>query len=198
MSKVISIRFPESSYDVIEKIKKYAKDNDLSFNSAVIELAEKSIETKSVEKSVEKSVDMTNRELLKWMNENLTKKDTRKVKDYSYIDALLDEFYATYENDRGREFLGKYTAKDRAAMGKLLKKHKDKNPQNNSEQTLLAIRKFFESCAKIRDPFMYDKLSVSYIDSNLNSVINQINSNHGKTAKRKVSESDIARIVSGK
>jgi hypothetical protein len=189
MKTTFTVRVPKDKPKLIDHINKVAGEQNTSFNAAIIFLIEKGL---SIDADPDQDISRELKEIKQLLQQKTKKPVVRK---WEYIDELLDQFYDAFQSDRGQEYMMKYSAKDRAAMGKLLNEHKKKNPGMDSSQVLASFRGFFRRCVEIRDSFHYHNMSVPIIHSRLTQIINLINTNDGKTRPNQISERDIKGIV---
>lgn len=111
-------------------------------------------------------------------------------KQNNFYDDMLEVFSSLYESSRGIEYI--VQGKDRKALGMLINKYKKKNPEKTTEEARTDFENFFASCLSIKDSFYRENMSIPLINSKINEIRIILNKN-GRT--RKVSDSDIARIV---
>ena len=113
-------------------------------------------------------------------------------KSGDFIDEIIEMFvmaHGSYEIiNRGQE---------RQAAGKLLNKYKEKHPAATSEEVLVGLRKYFDSCLNINDDWLRMNMSLPIIISKFNQ-INKILKNGGIKKSRGASDIDIAELYASK
>jgi hypothetical protein len=98
-------------------------------------------------------------------------KDKEKVKDY--IDRIVEQFAEAHGD---YEIVNR--PKEREFAGKLLKIHKSKYPDMDSDETLKSLREYFNACVNINDTWLHDNMSLSIIINKFNEINNILK--HGK------------------
>lgn len=83
----------------------------------------------------------------------------------NFIDKII-EVYAEVFPDT----VNAYSGKNKSAVGGLLKTWKDTHPDQNSEDTLNALRDFFERCKSIPNEWYKNNMSLSIIDSKFTEI----------------------------
>jgi len=85
-----------------------------------------------------------------------------------FIDSILEIFCKEYEKAREMEFVIIDRGKERKSIGTLLAQYKSKNPEKKSAETILDFTNLFANCMKVKDNFLYDNISPTWIRSYLN------------------------------
>jgi hypothetical protein len=113
-----------------------------------------------------------------------------------FVLKLLEQFQESYLDYMGLDYDVVNAGKDRAAIGKLLKIFKEKNPDQTSEQTIEGFRKFFDMCMQIDDDWIRSNMSPSIVLSKLNEIKNKIqNGTKRKTGKSGATDAEIATVI---
>lgn len=87
-----------------------------------------------------------------------------------FIEILLNDFCDVYKKNRNSEFDLTAKAKERSAIGKLLKLYKQKNPNDNLETTRIKFIGIYDKCITIKDNWIYENMSPSIILSKWNTI----------------------------
>ena len=91
-------------------------------------------------------------------------------KSPDFINQILLIFQDEYFKSRNQQFELVTPGKERSAIGKLLKIHKEKNADKSSAETLQDFRDMFSILLKIRDKWHYEKMSPAHIAANFNQL----------------------------
>lgn len=112
-----------------------------------------------------------------------------KPRNYEFIDSIIDLFVRAHGS---YEILN--IGKERAAAGRILRLYKEKNPATTTEETIAAMRHYFDLCVNINDPWLKTNMSLSIIVSKFNE-INNILRNGGTKKNNGATAGEIAAAV---
>jgi hypothetical protein len=86
--------------------------------------------------------------------------------------------------------------KERAAVGKLLKLHREMYPDQDSTTTIQNLRVFFDACNLINDPWLQENMSLSIIVSKFNEINKKLrNGNQRPSSKGGATDAELAAVV---
>lgn len=102
------------------------------------------------------------------VNKPEPEKPSLEKKDY--INSIIQEFLSVFPN-----YKILIPGKESSMAGKLLAVWKKDYPDLNSDETLLSLRNFFERCRNIDDKWLRDKMSLTTMVTEYNSIINKLN-----------------------
>ena len=128
-------------------------------------------------------------------NKNIKKEKkvrSKPIKSADFIDQIIDQFIQAHGS---YEVLS--IGKERSAAGKLLKKYKEKYPAATSEETLTAMRQYFNLCVKINDDWLRTNMSLPTIIDKFNQ-INTILRNGGIKKPAGATDAELADIYARK
>ena len=91
-----------------------------------------------------------------------------------FIDLIINTFSEEYEKVNKTPYVTISKGKERAAAGKILKLHKEKQPDMTSDETIVSLRTYFRACVKIPDKWHHEKMSLSHLVSNFNEINNKL------------------------
>lgn len=116
-------------------------------------------------------------------------------KQLNFLDQILQAFKNEYFAAFGIEYIITNKGKENAAISKLLKMAKEKNPQATSDEMLNSFISYFRRCMAIEDQWIRDHVSPTIILSKFNEINKIIK--HGKSTSRNaaISFSEIEAIV---
>jgi predicted phage replisome organizer len=100
----------------------------------------------------------------------------------NFIQQIVGIFQEEYLSIRTAEYV--VLGKDMKAAGQLLKHYKTKNPQSNSERTLLDFRTFFRECLNIKDNWYHDNMTPSMILSKMNEIRQILRNRNGRNTEQ--------------
>jgi len=86
-------------------------------------------------------------------------------------------------------------AKERAAMGKILQTYKTKYPDADSDQTLLALRAYFEAVVEVPDDWLQKNMSPSILVSKFNEINNILKNAKNRRNSKGATDRELADIV---
>lgn len=112
-----------------------------------------------------------------------------KSRNYEFIDSIINLFVQAHGS---YEILNK--GKERAAAGRILRAYKDKNPTATTEETIEAMKHYFELCVNINEPWLKANMSLPIIVSKFNE-INNILRNGGIKKNSGATTGEIAAAV---
>ena len=119
------------------------------------------------------------------------KEKSKPDKPADFIDQIINEFVQAHG-----DYIIVNRGKERAAAGKLSSIYKERCPEADTEETLKALRQYFNGCIKIEDPWLRDNMSLSLIISKFNE-INKILKN-GKSKGIGVTDAELAELIANK
>lgn len=109
-----------------------------------------------------------------------------------FVENIIEIFADTYYRYKQIKYIK--SAKDRSAVGKLLRVYRRENPRKTSEEALMDFKRFFEQCMQIKDKWYADNISLPIINSKINEIRSIIRGyKNGKESS--VSDQELARIV---
>lgn len=125
-----------------------------------------------------------------YKEEKKVKKERSKPsKSADFIDQIIEQFVQAH---------GSYevvsVGKERAAAGRLLNIYKEKNPAATSEETIAALRYYFDQCVNINDAWLKSNMSLPIIIDKFNQ-INTILRNGGIKKNSGATTGEIAAAV---
>ncbi len=116
------------------------------------------------------------------VNENKNENKNVKGNNNDFIEQILARFKDAYFESFNEEYIVTNLGKERSAIGKLLKLHKEKNPDMNGEETLESFYVTFKKITTIKDKFLIDNYSPSIILNQLNKITKHFkNKNYEQT-----------------
>ena len=117
---------------------------------------------------------------------------SKPSKSADFIDQIIDQFVQAH---------GSYevvsVGKERAAAGRLLNIYKEKNPAATSEETIAALRHYFDQCVNINDAWLKSHMSLPIIIDKFNQ-INTILRNGGIKKSTGVTDAELAELYARK
>lgn len=117
-------------------------------------------------------------------------------KDYSFIDSIIKEFTESYFSVKNMPYEVITIGKERKAAGTIIKMHRRKFPGYSSEQSLKALRLYFDTCNGIDDKWLSNNMSLSIIVDKFNEINNLIiNGNKRKTNQPATSDRELAELT---
>ena len=155
---------------------------------------------------LQEGIDLTSIRGLKDLKEGVKDKDKDKDKGYSiikggvggkdFIDEVIDCFAQEFLLINRVEYVITNTGKERSAAGKLLKLHKDKNPNMGSKETIESLHDYFKMCISIDDNWLRDNMSIPIIINKFNEINNKLrNGNKRSKSGSGVTDEQLARII---
>ena len=125
-------------------------------------------------------------------NVNVKEEYKEANKSPDFIDQILDCFIQEHGS---YEVMNK--GKERAAIGKILAKYKQKYPAASSEETLHGLREYFRLCVNIPDIWLMNNMSPSIMVSKFNE-INKILRNGTNKKTGGVTNEQLAELLAEK
>ncbi|MBK8947181.1 MAG: replication protein [Ignavibacteriae bacterium] len=187
LSAVVKLKIIKSSNDGLgsKNFLSFNKDFDtwttkenLSSNDEKL-LSKNLVDIKeNLSSTTKKNLSGSTKENLRHKRNKENIKETFKEKDY--IDKIIDVFAEKYFESRGINYFK--IAKDRKAVGGLLKKV-DTNKNLNSEETLKQLKNFFFQCCLIPDQWYRENMSLTLINSKFNEIRSIIRRGNGTYSK---------------
>ena len=149
----------------------------------------KTKQTKQLVKNRSKTKQNEHDTVIVTVNDNV-KEDIKKPDEPAdFIQQVLDCFIQQHGS---YEVMNK--GKERAAIGKILSKYKEKYPAANSEETLHGLKEYFRLCVNIPDIWLMNNMSPSIIVSKFNE-INKILKNGSNKKSSGASNEAIRQII---
>lgn len=113
----------------------------------------------------------------------------------NFLNEIITQFTEAYESYRGTPYVVVAKGKESAMASKLLVAYKVACPNLNSGETLIGMRKYFDLCVQIKDPWLYDNMSLSIIVNKYNE-INTIlrNGNQQRNSKGGATRAELDRL----
>jgi len=116
-----------------------------------------------------------------------------------FIGKIIDVFAEEYEFINQIQYAQMTKGKERAAAGKILKLHKNKNPNMTSDETLESLKLYFKRCVSIQDDWLRTNMSLSIIVSKFNEINNKLKNGSKRTVNGNgVTDAELAGIVASK
>jgi hypothetical protein len=97
----------------------------------------------------------------------------------NFIDKIIEVYVESFPDT-----VNAYSGKNKSAVGGLLKNWKEAHPDQNSEDTLVSLREFFERCKTIPDKWYSQNMSLSLIDSKFTEIGRILNNPKRKHLER--------------
>jgi len=116
-----------------------------------------------------------------------------------FINQIIQTFGNEFTAINDLDYVVTNSGKERSAASKILKLHKEKNPQMDSAQTLESLRTYFKACVTINDEWLRSNMSLPIIVSKFNEINNKLkNGSKRKANGSGVTDAELAGIISGK
>lgn len=113
-----------------------------------------------------------------------------------FISSIISLFAEEYKTENQIEYTQIAKEKERSAAAKILKVHKQENPEMDSEQTLESLRLFFRACVSINDNWHHTKMSLPHIVSQFNEIKNTLKNGNKKSIG--VTDRDLGLMIAKK
>lgn len=110
------------------------------------------------------------------------RKGKNKNKSYEFIDNIINIFAINYNESRQFEYEMPSIGRERKAVGSLIKSYRAKNKDATSDKLIEDFKTTFTLCLNIKDNYIYQNMSLTYISLNLNKLKIILNAN--KSNKR--------------
>lgn len=108
-----------------------------------------------------------------------------------FIEKIIQEFLSVFP-----DYVITNSGQERTMAAKLVNIYKKKYPDSNSEQTLSALRHYFELCSNVPDAWLRNNMSLSTIVNKFNSINNILK--NGKSKGSGVTDKELAELLAGK
>jgi len=117
-------------------------------------------------------------------------------KEEDYLSKIVSQFCESFQTLRQSPYVIMNPGRERMSVAKIVRVYKEQYPDTNPEDTLNGLRRYFNQCININDPWLYDNMSLQLIESKFNQ-INTILShgNKWKTNSKGATGQELATIV---
>jgi hypothetical protein len=124
------------------------------------------------------------------VNDNVNEdiKASAKKAEVNFIDQIVQLFVEAHG-----DYLIVNNGEERKMAAKILGIYKNKYPEATSEETLVSLKNYFNSCVNISDPWLKTNMSLSIIVSKFNQISKILK--NGNSKKSGATYADIARIT---
>lgn len=119
-----------------------------------------------------------------------------KEEKTDFIEQIINCFSEKYLEYRGVNYFVSNKGAERSCAGKLLNLYRNKNPNSDSEKTMIDLEQFFENCLLITDPWLNQNMSIPIVLSKMNQILNILkNGNNKQKSQPATSDSELAGVI---
>jgi hypothetical protein len=99
-----------------------------------------------------------------------SKDNKSNCKEEDYLSKIVSQFCESFQTLRQNPYVIMNPSREKMSVAKIVRVYKEQYPDSNPEDTLNGLRRYFDQCINISDPWLYDNMSLQLIESKFNQI----------------------------